>query len=394
MAGLVIIGAGQAAVQLAMSLRAAGDTRPVTLIGDEPWLPYSRPPLSKSFLKGDTQVEDLFLRPADWFTASDIALRLGQRALAIDRAGRRVRLADSEIAYETLVLATGTRPRTLADLPATTSNIVALRGIDDSRKVLDLLPDCQRIAVVGGGFIGLEFAAVMRGTGRSVTLIEATPRLMGRAVSPGLSDWFATLHRSHGVDLRLGAGVAGVRRNGERVSALVLSDGAVLPADLVLVGVGVTPNDDLARGAGLACDNGILVDQQLCAADPAIFAIGDCCAFPLPDGRRIRLESVQNAADQAKYLARLLTGDPAPYAATPWFWSDQFDAKLQIAGLLPPGATGKAPEGRSFSLDHQSGATLACRESVNDPRAHLQARKAIPPPGTVAPDDIDKKTNA
>lgn len=394
MAGLVIIGAGQAAAQLVMSLRATGDARPVTLIGDEPWLPYSRPPLSKSFLKGNSQIEDLYLRPAAWFSAQGITLRLGERALAIDRARHRVRLTDGEISYDTLVLATGTRPRTLADLPVTMGNVVALRGIDDSRKLLDLLPGCQRVAVIGGGFVGLEFAAVMRGMGRSVTLIEAAPRLMGRAVSPALSDWFAGLHRRHGVDVRLGTGVTGVVRSDEKVSALVLSDDALVPVDLVLVGVGVAPNDEIARAAGLACDNGILVDASLRTADPAVHAIGDCCAFPLPDGRRVRLESVQNAVDQAKHLARMLTGSPAPYAATPWFWSDQFDAKLQIAGLLPPDAGGIAPAAPPFSLDHRTGERIVCRESINDPRAHLQARKTILPPGALSPEAVNKEITA
>ncbi len=380
MAGLVIIGAGQAGIQLAMSLRAAGDARAIRLIGDEPWLPYSRPPLSKSFLKGDTQVEDLFLRPLAWFADNEVTLTLGQRALAIDPARRVVHLAKDQIPYDTLVLATGTRPRTLADLPNSTGNVVTLRGIDDSRKVLDLLPSCQNVAVIGGGFIGLEFAAVMRAMGRNVTVIEAAPRLMGRAVSPALSDWFLALHKHHGVTLRLGAG-ARSWCNADRVSALVLPDDTVLPVDLVLVGVGVVPNDELARDAGLACDNGIRVDDRLRSSDPAIFALGDCCAFPLPDGRYVRLESVQNAVDQAKHLAKVLTGTDAPYAATPWFWSDQYDVKLQIAGLLPPGADAAPPDpgARGFSLDHAEGDALLCRESVNDPRAHLQARKTIQP---------------
>lgn len=388
MAGLVVIGAGQAALQLAMSLRAAGDSREITLIGDEPYAPYSRPPLSKSFLKGDTQVDDLFFRPPGWFSDNGVALHTGQRASAIDPARRIVRLPDRDLPYDTLVLATGARPRSLADLPATLGNVATLRGIDDIRNLLDLLPSCERIAVIGGGFIGLEFAAVMRGTGRSVTLVEAAPRLMGRAVSPGLSDWFAALHRRNGVDLRLATGVTGVERQGDRVAALALSDGTRLATDLVLVGVGVLPNDDLARAAGLPCDNGIVVTETLRTAEPRIFAIGDCAAFPLRDGRRVRLESVQNAVDQAKHLARVLQGDTAPYAATPWFWSDQYEVKLQIAGLLPAGADAAIiADTTGFSLDHVVGGLLACRESVNDPRAHLQARKtvgrpAISPVGT------------
>lgn len=378
MAGLVIIGAGQAALQLAMSLRAAGDARPITLIGDETHPPYSRPPLSKSFLKGQTAIEDLYLRPMSWFADNNVTLRLGAPARGVDRTERRVQLGAETLGYDTLVFATGARPRPLADLPETSGNVVMLRGIDDIRRLLGILPRTQRVAVVGGGFIGLEFAAVMREAGREVTLLEAAPRLMGRAVSPALSDWFAALHRGHGVDLRLSTPLGGAEVKGSEVTALLTASGAQVPADLVVVGVGVLPNDDLARAAGLACDNGITVDGLLRSTDPAIHAIGDCASFPLPDGRRVRLESVQNAVDQAKHLARVLQGDTTPYAATPWFWSDQYDAKLQIAGLLPSGADAAIPAGASgFSLDHTVAGALACRESINDARAHLQARKSI-----------------
>jgi 3-phenylpropionate/trans-cinnamate dioxygenase ferredoxin reductase subunit len=377
-AGLVIIGAGQAALQLAMSLRAAGDRRAITLIGEEPYAPYSRPPLSKSFLKGNSHLEDLFFRHEDWFFENGVALRLSQSAVAIDRARRCIQIQSDTLSYETLVLATGARPRTLADLPETLGNAAMLRGIGDIRKLHELLPSSERVAVIGGGFIGLEFAAMMRGMGHNVTLIEAAPRLMGRTVSPAISDWFAALHRSHGVDLYLSTGLAGVEHDCERVQALNLTNGIHVPTDLVLMGVGVVPNDALAKDAGLECDNGIAVDGRLRTSDPSIYAIGDCASFPMPDGSRMRLESVQNAVDQAKHLARVLGGETASYAATPWFWSDQYDVKLQIAGLLPAHADAAIPADEvKFSLDHVTDGILHCRESVNDPRAHLKARKAV-----------------
>lgn len=379
MNGLVILGAGQAAVQLVMSLRASGDDRPIALIGEEPFAPYARPPLSKGFLKGDTQEEDLCFRPLSWFADNGVSLHLGQRALRIDRRLRRVVLADAVIPYQTLVFATGATPRALPQLPATLANVVALRGIDDIRKIRRLLPGSRNIAVIGGGFIGLELAAALRDAGRDVTVIEAGNRVLGRAVSPVMSDWFAALHQSKGVKLLLDTKVTGASLHDDRVCAIGLSDGTHLGVDMVIVGVGAAPNDVLAREAGLICDDGISVDGLLRTSDPAIFAIGDCARFPLPDGRTVRHESVQNAVDQGKHLARVLGGEHAAYQATPWFWSDQFEVKLQIAGLLPETVGADLPPQTppGFSLDHYLDGRLMCRESVNDFRAHLKARKEI-----------------
>lgn len=385
MAGVIVIGAGQAAMQLAMSLRSMGDQRPITLIGDEAHAPYSRPPLSKSFLKGDTQQEDLFFRPGSWFTEQDVSLRLGRAVLSVDRKLCRVALQDEVLEYDSLVFATGTRPRELPALAAFPDNVVTLRGIDDMHRLLKILPACGQVAVIGGGFIGLEFASVMRSMGRAVTVIEAAPRLMARAVSPAISKWFADLHRRHGVRLVLGTGVRSASGAQGKVTALETDQGEVIAADLVVAGIGVLPNVDLARAAGLTCDNGIVVDDTLRTEDPKVFAIGDCAAFPLPDGRRIRLESVQNAVDQAKHLARVLTGDTSSYETTPWFWSDQYDVKLQIAGLLREDASAQISSGEPpFSVDHLVGDQLICRESINDARAHLQARKKIGKPAANA----------
>lgn len=233
--------------------------------------------------------------------------------------------------------------------------------------------------MIGAGFIGLEFAAAMRMAARDVTVVEAGGRVLGRAVSPVLSDWFADLHRSRGVKMCLDTRLASVQTKHNRVTSLDLFDGKQLAADLVLVGVGASPNDILAREAGLNCSDGVLVDANLCSSDRNIFCIGDCCRFPLPDGQMVRLESVQNAVDHAKHLARCLRGDPSPYRMTPWFWSDQFDVKLQIAGLLPKVLNAQlAPaNAQRFSLDHIHDGRLLCRESVNDFRNHMAGRKAI-----------------
>jgi 3-phenylpropionate/trans-cinnamate dioxygenase ferredoxin reductase subunit len=378
--GIVVIGAGQAALQLALSLRMAGVTEAVTLIGDEPHPPYSRPPLSKAFLKGSAEKADLILRPPEWFAQNGVTLMTGRRVISIDPGPRRLETDRGRIAYGKLVLATGTRPRLLPNLPPETRNLIYLRGLDDAERVAALLPGVGRVAVVGGGFIGLEFAAAMRAMGRDVTLIEAASRLMARAVSEPLSDWFRDLHLRHGVDLRLGARLHSVTCDGDRATVLRLEDGASIPADLVLAGVGVVPNDDLARAAGIVTANGIAVDGNLQTSIPGIFAIGDCASFPLADGRRIRLESVQNAVDQAKHLATILQGGRAHYAAVPWFWSDQYDAKLQIAGLLHGGTAVVArpdPRASGFSIEHHCGGRLVCVESVNEARRHLQARKAL-----------------
>lgn len=379
-AAIVIVGAGQAALQLALSLRGSKDGTPVTMIGDEPLPPYSRPPLSKSYLKGTTEEADLIFRPPDWFAENGVTLLTGTRVLSVDPVRRVVCTDRGDLRFGRLVLATGTRPRHLPDLPPGLDNVIYMRALADAQRTVALLPDVERIAVVGGGFIGLEFAAVMRAMGREVAVIEAAPRLMGRAVSAPLSGWFHDLHRRQGVDLRLGARLRSVARQGNRVTALGLEDGSEIAADLVMVGVGVVPNDDLARAAGIATDNGIAVNGTLETSLPGIFAIGDCASFPLPDGRRVRLESVQNAVDQAKHLAGVMQGRQAPYVAVPWFWSDQYDTKLQIAGLLSEGAAspaGPAPGSTAFSIEHHDGRGLVCVESINDARRHLDARKAL-----------------
>lgn len=379
--GIVVIGAGQAAVQLAISLRHKGVNRPITLFGDEVHPPYRRPPLSKRFLKGDTPLESLYFRQKEWFQQNDIHLRVESRVEAIDRERKTVRLANEEVRYGDLILATGTRPRILPDLHPSLPNVLYLRGIDDVQKAMTLLPDSSSVAVIGGGFIGLEFASVMRGLDRDVTVVESAPRLLSRAVSPMMSDWFLSLHQRHGVDVRLSARLKEVVKGGDgQVLAIRLEDGSLISADLIVVGIGVVPNDDLAAAAGTDTDNGVRVDARLRTSDPNIYAIGDCCSFPLRDGRHVRLESVQNAVDQAKHLAACLAGQPTPYAAVPWFWTDQFDTKLQIAGL--PGSYDEArivgDQGApSYSIEYLRDKRLVAVDSLNDARTHIAARKLL-----------------
>lgn len=376
---LVILGAGQAAVQLAMSLRQAGDARSIAMIGDEPCPPYSRPPLSKGFLKGLTEREDLFFRQPEWFAESGISLHTGVRALSVDVANRVIQSDHGAVRYRQLVFATGTRPRTLPVFPGELTNVVYLRDLADATRLVACLPSIRHATVIGGGFIGLEFAAVMRGLGRAVTVVEAGPRLMGRAVSPVISDWFLDLHRGHGVDVRLNRCVEGTETGAGSVRAVHLNDGTRLATDIVVVGVGVIPNDDLARAAGIAVEDGILVDDRLRASVPDVFAIGDCARMQLPDRTTQRLESVQNAADQARHLAAGLTGRDAAYRVVPWFWSDQYDRKLQIAGLRAQATrpSGHALQVGGFSIEHHAQDRLVCVESVNDARGHLAARKSL-----------------
>ena len=418
---MLILGAGQAGLQLAAALRERGWTDPITLVGDEAHAPYMRPPLSKAFLKGDAAPADLLFRPPDWYAGAGVTLLTGRAAVAAELPARRVRLSDGEILpFDILVFATGARARTLPDLPPTARNVIHLRGIEDALRARALLRGARRALAIGGGFIGLEFAAMAAGRGIPVTVAEAGPRVMGRAVSPAISAWFAELHRRNGVDLRCGVHALRIERAGpapaDPVRAVHLSDGGRISPDLVAVGVGAVANDDLAAAAGLACRDGVLVDDRLRARGAAapVYAIGDVARMDGPGGG-LRLESVQNAVDQARHLAALLTGEDAPYRAPPWFWSEQFDARLQIAGLPPqspeegrergpeegpaqrPGqdpakapkraATGPAetgakagadaPQTAPFALEHRRGGALVCVESVNDPRAHMRARRAL-----------------
>jgi 3-phenylpropionate/trans-cinnamate dioxygenase ferredoxin reductase component len=335
-ARIVIMGAGHAGGSAAAFLRQFGHEGPIVLIGDEAAIPYQRPPLSKAWLKGEADIEAVQLRPASWYAENNVALRTGTTVIAIDRDARTVLLSDdSTAAYDVLILATGSRARRLdipgADLPG----VLALRTFADAEALKAVLKPGARLAVVGGGYVGLEAAASARALGAEAVIIEREARCLARVACGPLSDFFQTLHRSHGVGLELNAAVSAFEDQNGVLAGVRLEDGRVIPCDIALVGVGGVANDELARAAGLPCENGVVVDHQARTGDPAIFAIGDVTYRPLPlyENRSFRLESVPNALEQARQAAAAITGRPAPAPETPWFWSDQYDVKLQIAGL-------------------------------------------------------------
>ena len=382
---ILIVGAGQAGVMTAESLRSGGYTGAITLLGDEAHGPYHRPPLSKAWLAGDMADAQLVMRAPDLLAKKDIALRTDCSVVAIDRTAQVLRLASGEqLPYSGLVLATGATPRTLTLPGADAPNVLPLRSRDDAGRIAAQLARCAELAlpvvVIGGGFIGLEVAATARKKGLAVTVLEAAPRLLGRVLAPALSDWYAALHRGHGVDVVLDARIASIDTAEGLAVAVHLADGRRLPCGLVVLGVGVSANDRLAREAGLACDRGIVVDACTRTADPRIVAAGDCTARQLADGTLLRLESVQNATEQAKSAAAALLGQDRPFTATPWFWSDQYDKKLQMAGLSA-GADAWALRGDMaagpFSIYHFKAGRLLAVDSVNSAKDHLLARKLM-----------------
>ena len=392
MPGTVIIGAGQGGYQVAASLREAGYAEPILLLGEEKDAPYQRPPLSKAYLTGDTTADRLLLRQPNYYDKHSIHLRTGARVAAIDRQARQVRLASGEaLAYDHLVLATGARNRLLPVSGAELPGVLYLRTRADADDIKQRFTVAQSVLVAGAGFIGLELAAVASKLGKKVTVIEPLARCMSRAVSPVMSQFFAEAHVGWGVDLRLNTRLAAIEGGGAGVNSVATVEGEMIPADLVLVGIGVEPCVELAREAGLAIDNGIAVDAQLRTSDPAVSAIGDCASFPdAASGKRIRLESVQNAIDQGRAVAKRIAGQPADYAAVPWFWSDQRDLKLQMAGLTAGcdrTIVRGDPESRAFSVFCFKGERLAGIESVNKPADHMFGRRLLGAGQTITPDE-------
>jgi 3-phenylpropionate/trans-cinnamate dioxygenase ferredoxin reductase subunit len=384
-AGIVIVGAGQACVMTAEALRSGGFAGPITVLGDEPHGPYHRPPLSKAWMAGEIEAAQLVMRAPEMLARKNITLRTGVTVKAIDRSAQTVILGDgSMLPYTGLVLATGSTPRALPLPGGDAPGVLALRTRDDASAIADRLAACieqQRpVVIIGGGFIGLEVAATARKKGLAVTVLEVAPRLLGRVLAPVLSDWYAELHRGHGVQLVLGAQVAALEADANGVTGVKLADGSVVPAGLVVVGIGVSANHQLAQAAGLECDRGIVVDACGRTSDPFIVAAGDCTARRLADGSLLRLESVQNATEQGKSAAAALLGQDRPFTATPWFWSDQYDKKLQMAGLSM-GADGWAVRGDmaagSFTVYHFTGEQLIAADSVNASKDHLLVRKLL-----------------
>ncbi|MDX8533573.1 FAD-dependent oxidoreductase [Mesorhizobium sp. VK25A] len=377
---VVIVGAGQAGFSVAAKLRDLGHSGRITLVGAEPHPPYQRPPLSKGYLLGDITEERLHLRPLTFYDQKTIELRLGTEVEAIDRDRREARLNDgSVLSYSRLVLATGSRPRLLPpDQGGDLDGVYYLRSIADIQRLAREFVAGRRVVIVGGGYIGLEAAAVSAKLGLGVTLIESAPRILQRVASAHTASFFRELHRSHGVDILEGVGLTRLAGREGRVTGAVLSDGRSLPADFVIVGIGIHPNVELAEMAGLDTENGIAVDAQCRTTDPFILAAGDCASFPWK-GRRLRLESVGNAVEQGEAVAKTIMGQPQKYHAEPWFWSDQFDCKLQIAGLGGDHdcAITRQVSDTSLSIWYYRGDDLLAVDAINQPAAYMVGKRLI-----------------
>ncbi|HLH45002.1 MAG TPA: FAD-dependent oxidoreductase [Bryobacteraceae bacterium] len=402
--GVVIAGGGQAGFQTAFSLRAEGYEGPITLICEEPHAPYQRPPLSKAFLAGKQSEAQVLLRPEGFYRDRNIRLLRGERVAAIETFEHRARLASgAAIRYDALVLATGASNRALAAPGGHRDGVCYLRTLDEAIEIKQRMEQAQRVLVIGGGFIGLEIAASARALKKEVTVVETQPRLMARVTAPVVSEFLRRCHESQGIEVLVNARVREIRAKGGRACEAVLEDGAAREADLAVAGIGVEPRTELAEAAGLGVSNGIAVDEFLRTADRRIYAIGDCAEYPSAlAGSRVRLESVQNAVDQAACVAKGIAGKPEPYRATPWFWSDQFDIRLQMAGL----AAGYdrmvlrgRPENGKFSVFYFRGGALCAVDSINRPADHLAARRLITAGAFVTPEQaadesMDLKTLA
>lgn len=389
MSDIVVIGAGQAGAALAARLRALGHQGAITLIGEEPSPPYQRPPLSKAYLLGDMPAERLWLRAPSFYAEAAITLRLGAPVTAIDRATRQVSVGGATLGYDHLVLATGSVPRRLpAGRGGALAGVYTVRTLADVDAMRPEFAAGRRLVVIGGGYVGLEAAAIASKLGLEVTVVEIAPRILQRVAAPETSDWIRALHVGHGVQILEGIGLERLEGEG-RVSAAVLTDGRVLPCDFVVAGLGILPATDLAAAAGLALDNGIAVDELGRTSDPAIWAAGDCASFPWQGGR-LRLESVQNAIDQAEAVAANILGAGQPYRPKPWFWSDQYDVKLQIAGLNTgyDRVVTRGPEGGSVSFWYYRGATLLAVDAMNEPRAYMVGKRLIEAGQSPAPEQV------
>ncbi len=397
MTHIAILGAGQAGAALAARLRALNFEGRITLIGEEEALPYQRPPLSKKYLLKEMSLEQLHLRPERFYAEKDITLLRGRRVTAIDTAGRQLRLDGESLAYDQLALTTGATPRTLpASLGGAMAGVYVVRNLADVERMAPEFAPGRRVLIVGGGYIGLEAAAVAAKLGLKVTLVEAAQRILQRVAAPETSDYFRALHAGQGVEILEGIGLQGLE--GGTAISVALSDGSRREVDFVVVGIGVIANDGLAAAAGLACENGIVVDAQGRSSDPSVWAAGDCTRFPYR-GEMIRLESVQNAIDQAEAVAANMLGAGQDYVPKPWFWSDQYDIKLQIAGLnsnfdqvvVRPGA------GQACSHWYFREGELLAVDAMNDPRSYMIGKRLIeagrsPLPGQVADAGYDLKS--
>lgn len=395
---ILIIGAGQAGLQTAETLRTNGFEGKISLYGDEPYAPYHRPPLSKAWLTKEIDERQLTIRDTAIFERKEIALKTDSAIQAFDPHARTARVSDGSIIHWTgLVLATGATPRRLPGSESSKA-VHVLRSREDATQIAERLQECVQhtrpVVVIGGGFIGLEVAASARKLGLDVTIVEAAPRLLERVLSSDLSEWYADLHISRGTKLLIGAQVSSIEPVGSDQAMVHLTDGRSLQAGLIVAGIGVTANDDLARKAGIECDNGIVVDACCRTSAPNIVAAGDCTVRRLPDGSKVRLESVQNAVEQGRSAALALLGKDRPFIETPWFWSDQYDIKLQIVGLSRGADTRVRrgePKETGFSIFHFKQDQLIAVDSVNAVKDHMIARRLI---GTSSAPTIEQVQDA
>ena len=398
MSHFIIIGAGQAGATLCETLRKSGFEGRITLIGAEPVPPYQRPPLSKAYLLGDMALERLFLRPKAWYLEHGVEMRLDVSAVAIDRAEKRVTLSDGAVLdYDKLALTTGAEPHRLpASIGGDLHGVYSVRNLADVQAMQGEFVAGRHALIIGGGYIGLEAAAVAAKLGLKVTLVEMAERILQRVAAPVTSDYFRALHQAHRVEMLEGVGVKTLLGDG-KINAVRLSNGREIAVDFAIVGVGVAPRAGLAEAAGLALENGIKTNEMAQTSDPDIYAAGDCASAPL-NGAQIRIESVGNAIDQAEIAAQNMMGESNAYQPKPWFWSDQFDVKLQIAGLNA-GYTQVMPRGEGKSVSHwyYKDNTLIAVDAMNDPRAYMVGKRLIeagksPAPEMVADMGIDLKT--
>ena len=391
---ILIIGAGHGGTQLAVNLQKLKFAGTIGVIGDEPHLPYHRPPLSKEYLSGEKDFERILLRPESFWAAEGLVLMRGQRVTSVDPVGKSVTTEDGQtIGYGSLVWATGGMPRSLTcaghDLPG----VHTVRTLSDINAMMEEMEHTKRVAVIGGGYIGLEAAAVLRKLERDVVLLEAQPHVLSRVAGEPLASFFEKEHRDHGVDLRTGVLVDCIEEREGRAAGVRLADGSVIEADMVIVGIGIVPEVGPLTEAGATGGNGVVVDEFCRTTLPDIFAIGDCATHRNVYGEDalIRLESVQNASDMAMTVARALTGSPQPYEAVPWFWSDQYDLKLQTAGLARGHDTHVLrgdPATRSFSLIYLKGGVVCALDCVNAPKDFVFGRKLVEMRVSAAPDRL------
>ena len=390
---IIIIGAGQAGGQAAVSLRQSGFAGELHLVGEEDAPPYQRPPLSKAYLKGKMDRERLFLKPRQFYEDNQINLHTGMHAKRIDRETSQVEMSSGEtLSYDALVIATGSRPRALPVPGANLKNVLDLRNMDDVDQLKPLMVKNNHVVIIGAGYIGLEAAAVASELGLKVTVLEMADRVLARVTSPIMSDFYQSLHESHGVQVRTGASCSGLEGKDGAVSTAILNDGERLDCDLVLVGIGILPNEELVSEAGIACKNGILVDRDCRTNDTKVYAIGDCAYRPLVHyGRDGRLESVHNAIEQGKICAAHIMGKMRPMEDVPWFWSDQYDVKLQIAGLsqgYDEAVLRGEPSSKSFAVFYFHEGSLISVDAVNAPAEFLTAKKLIAAGAKILPETV------